>query len=81
MRKKQSGSRDYCNWVFKVHGTSSNRNLVGDHPWQWGTAYGSVDGPAGLSMAAIDSLARPSMAKKFAVDDPARPVVAGPSVA
>ena len=32
--------------------------------------YGAVDGPAGSSMAT-----------KFAVDGPARPVVGGPSVA
>ena len=54
---------------------------MGGHPWLGGTTYGAVDGPAGPSMAAIDSLARPSMATKFAVDGPAGPVVGGPSVA
>ena len=61
---------------------SSDRNLVGDHPWLGGTTqYGTVDSPAGSSIAAIDNLAGTSMATKFAVDGPARPVVGGPSVA
>ena len=72
---------DYCNWALKVRGTSSDRNLVGDHPWLGGTTYGAVDSPAGPSMAAIDSPAGPSMATKFAVDGPAGPFVGGPSVA
>ena len=41
---------------------------------------GTVDSPAGPSMAAIDSPAGPSMATKFAVVGPAKPVVGGPSV-
>ena len=56
---------------------SSDRNLVGDHPWLGGTTYGVVDSPAGPSMVAINSPAGPSMATKFAVDDPAGPVVGG----
>ena len=40
-------------------GTTSDRNLVGDHPWLGGTTYGAVDSPAGPSMAAIDSPAGP----------------------
>ena len=60
-----------------MRGTSSDRNLVGDHPWLGGTTYGAVYSPAGPSMAAIDSPAGPSMAAKFAVDDPAGPVVGG----
>ena len=56
---------------------SSDRNLVGDHPWLGGTTYGAVDSPAGPSMAAIDSPAGPSMATKFAVDGLAGPVVGG----
>ena len=60
-----------------MRGTSSDINLVGDHPWLGGTTYGTVDSPAGPSMAAIDSLAGPSMAAKFAVDGPAGPVVGG----
>ena len=39
---------------------------MGDHPWLGGTTYGTVDCPAG-----------PSMATKFAVDVPAGPVVGG----
>ena len=64
-----------------MHGTSSNENLWGDHPWLGGTTYGAVDGLAGPSMAAMDDPAGPSMATKFAVDGPAIPVVGGPSVA
>ena len=45
---------DYCNWVLKVRGKSSDNNLGGDHPWLGGTTYGAVDSPAGPSMAAID---------------------------
>ena len=56
---------------------SSDRNLVGDHPWLGGTTYGAVDSPARPSMAAIDSPARPSMATKFAIDGPVGPVVGG----
>ena len=44
--------------------SDSNLQLVGDHPWLGKTTYG-----------AIDSLARPSMAAKFAVDGPAGTVV------
>ena len=58
-----------------MRGTSSDSNLVGDHPWLGGTTYGAVDSLAGPSMAAIDSPAGPSMAAKFAVDGPAGPVV------
>ena len=61
---------DYCNWALKVHGTSSDSNLVGDHPWLGGTTYGAVNIPAGPSMATI-----------FAVDGPAGLIVGGPSVA
>ena len=68
---------DYYNWVLKVCGTSSDCNLVGDHPWLGRTTYGTVDSPAGLSMAAIDSPARPSTATKFAVDGSAGPAVGG----
>ena len=68
---------DYCNWALKVRGTSSDRNLVGDHLWVGGTAYGAVDSPAGPSMAAIDNPAGPSMATKSAVDGPAGPVLGG----
>ena len=64
-------------WALKVRGTSSDRYLVGDHPWLGGTTYGTEDSPAGPSMAAIDSPAGPSMATKFAVDGPAGPVVGG----
>ena len=32
---------------------------MGDHLWLEGTAYGAVDGSAGLSTAAIDGLAGP----------------------
>ena len=61
-----------------MHGTSSYRNLWGDHPWLGGTTYGAVDGPARPSMAAM---AGPSMATKFAIDGLAGQVVGGPSVA
>ena len=68
---------DYCNWALKVHGMSSDSNLVGDHPWLGGTSYGTVDSPAGPSMATIDSPARPSIVAKFAVDCPAGQVMGG----
>ena len=42
-----------------------------------GTTYGSIDSLAGLSMAAIDGLDRPSMATKFGL---AGPVIGGLSV-
>jgi len=67
--------------VLKVRGMSSDSNLVGDHPWLGGTTYGAVDRPTGPSMAAIDSSAGPSTAKKFSIDYLAGPVVGGPSVA
>ena len=54
----------------KVLGTSSDSNLMGDHPWLGVATYG-----------AVDSLAGPSMATKFALDSPAEPVVGGPLVA
>ena len=57
--------------------TSSDSNLVGEHPWLGGTTYSTVDSLAGPSMAAIDSPAGPSMAAKFTVDGPAGPVVGG----
>ena len=63
--------------MIKVRGMSSDRNLVGDHPWLGGTTYGAVDSPAGPSMAAIDSPVRPSMATKFIIDGPVGPVVGG----
>ena len=56
---------------------SSDSNLVRDHPWLGGTTYGTVDSPAQPSMAAIDSLAGPPMATKFAVYGPAGSVVGG----
>ena len=64
--------------MLKVRRTSSNSNLVGDHPWLGGTTYGAVDSPAGPSMAAIDS---PAGSTKFTIDGPAGPVVGGPLVA
>ena len=72
---------DYCNWALKVCETSSDSNLVGDHPWLWGTTYGTVNSLAGQSMAAINSPGRPSTATKFAADGLAGPVEGGPSVA
>ena len=51
-------------------GTSRISNLVGDHPWLGETTYGAVDSQNG-----------PSMATKFIVDGPARPVVGGSLVA
>ena len=72
---------DYCNWVLKVRGTSSDSNLVGDQLWLGETTYGAMDSLAGPSMAAIDSPSEPSIATKFAVDGLAGPVVGGPSVA
>ena len=64
-----------------MRGTSSDNNLVGDHPWQGGTTYGAVVSPAGPSMAAIDGPVGPFMATKFAVGGPAGSFVGGPSVA
>ena len=60
-----------------MRGTSSDSNLLGDHPWLGGTTYGTVDSLVGPSMAAIDSLARPLVATKSAIDGPAGPVVGG----
>ena len=67
--------------MLKVCGTSSDSNLVGDHPWLRGTTYGAVNSPAGPSMAAIDNPAGPSMATKFTADGQAGPVVGGPLLA
>ena len=63
--------------MLKVCGTSSDSNLLGDHPCLGGTTYGTVDSPAGPSMAAIDSPAGPSTAIKFAVDGLAGPHCGG----
>ena len=54
---------------------------MGDHLWQGGTNYGTVDGLGGPSVVAILGPGGPSMGTKIAIDGPGGPILGVPSVA
>jgi len=54
---------------------------LGDHLWQGGTTYGTVDGPGGPSVAAVLGPGDHPRQRKLTVDGPGGLTLGGPSMA